>query len=91
MIHTPDATKIPDALRTLDWKSMDHERLWGDGEQLIVAVPVCHSSDEPERGWRYEFDVVTIECDEDFFKVKCADEPWDWDLNDADYYVEIRR
>lgn len=89
MTHEPDITEIPGSLCMLNWKRMDPTREWNDGHVLLVAVPVRHN---PERElWRYEFDVVTIECDEGLFRVKCADEPWGWDLHDVDYYVEIRR
>jgi len=91
MTHQPDITKIPESLRALDWKPMpsypDNE--WWDGQVLLVSLPIC--DDKDRRKWWYEFHVVTIECDEDYFKVKLDGEPWGWELDDADYYVVIRK
>lgn len=89
MTHEPDITKIPESLRTLDWKLMDPSKTWWDGQLLLVALPICDNKDTSK--WWYEFHVVTISCDEDFFKVELAGDPWGWELNDADYYVTIRK
>ncbi len=89
MTHEPDITKIPESLRALDWKPMAPSTMWWDGQLLLVALPICDNKDTSK--WWYEFHVVTIECDEDYFAVKLAGEPWNWELNDADYYVVIKK
>lgn len=89
MTHKPDITKIPRSFFALDWKPMDLDREWEDGQILLVAVPVRH---DPQREpWQYEFDVVHINCDIDYFRLEVDGETWGWEIGDVDYYVEIRR
>jgi hypothetical protein len=89
MTHEPDLEQIPASLRSLNWKRMDIQREWEDGQILLAAVPVRH---DPQReSWRYEFDVVLVNCDIHYFQLTVGGETWGWDLDDVDYYVEIRR
>lgn len=89
--HKPDMRKIPAALRGLFWVANDNtKRLWGDGQELLVAVPVCTKAKYPDKGWHYEFSVIVIRCDEGYFAVTCEDEPWGWHLDEVDWYVTIR-
>lgn len=87
MTRAPDITKIPSSVRLLEWQRMDPLREWSDGQQLLVAVPVRRGGIDDQ--WAYELDVVQIDCDVDRFRVTCNGEVWGWDLDDADYYVEI--
>ena len=89
MSHELDLTRIPKPLQSLDWQPMI-EKTWYSTDELLVAVPIKDQRPNPEYPWTYEFAVVTIDCDEDFFSVKCDDEIWCWGLSDCDYYVLIR-
>lgn len=89
--HQPDKDKIPAALRVLNWVANDNtKQLWGDGQELLVAVPVCTKAKYPDKGWHYEFSVVTIRCDEAYFSIECDGNSWGWHLSDADWFVMIR-
>ena len=38
--------------------------------------------------WFYEYSVIVIRCDEDFFDIETADgNDWGWDLDCVDFYV----
>ena len=38
--------------------------------------------------WFYEYSVIVIRCDEDFFDIETADgNDWGWDLDCIDFYV----
>lgn len=87
--HQPNIDSIPASLRSLAWKPMDQSRTWWDGQTLLVALPICDDKDTSK--WWYEFHVVTIKCDEDYLNVELAGDPWGWELNDVDYYIEIRK
>jgi hypothetical protein len=88
-MHTPDITKIPKPLQPLDWQRFENtpDTLWSDGQELLVAVPVCQRDKEQ---WQYEISVIRIRCDEDYFAVTCEGDPWGWDLDDIEFYVVIR-
>ena len=70
---------------------MDLKRLWNDGTQLLVAVPVNNViRNTLARGpdWYYEFSVIVIRCDEDFFDIESTDgDAWGWELDCVDFYV----
>jgi hypothetical protein len=88
--HEPQTMRIPKSLRMLPWKVMPVEFQLYDGDELLVAVPVCKDSSHPDTGWYYEISVVKVCCDEHYSAVECNDEPWWWELEDADFYVLIR-
>jgi len=89
MTHQPNLDSIPASLRSLNWKLMAPSLPWWNGQALLVALPICDDKDWTK--WWYEFHVVTIKCDEDYFAIELAGDPWGWDLDDVDYYVEVRR
>ena len=89
MTHTPNIAEIPGSLCLLKWKPMDLSKHWQDGQLLLVALPICDDKDRTK--WWYEFHVVTIKCGEDYFSIELSGDPWDWELSDVDYYVEIVR
>lgn len=89
--HIPDLNRLPGELRICGWRSMDLRREWNDGEVILAAVPVCDDSRKPGGGFHYQLSVVTIRCDEDYFAVEEADEPWDWGLQDADFWLPLYR
>jgi len=89
--HTPDLSRIPESLQPLRWVRFSADHTFGDGDLLLVAVPVLNVQKDPSRGWHYLFEIVRIQCDEDYFEVWCNDEPWDWNMEEVDWYVVIRR
>ena len=88
--HKPDPSRLPACVT--DWRPMDTLRRWNDCTQLLVAVPVQsrirNSRMRAVDDWFYEFSVVVIRCDEDFFDIVTADgDAWGWDLDSVDFYV----
>lgn len=83
--HEADATRLPKCIT--GWQQIDPKRLWNDGTQILVAVPVSDAR-WTKRGWYYEYSVVVIRCDEDFFDIETPDgDAWGWDLDSVDFYV----
>lgn len=58
--------------------------IWENRTQLLVAVPIVGKKD-----WYYEYSVITIECDEHYFELQCADGEWGWEWTDIDYYIQL--
>jgi len=88
--HKPDPSRLPACVT--DWQPMDVKRLWTDGTQLLVAVPVQsrirNSRMRAVDDWFYEFSVIVIRCDEGYFEIETADgDAWGWDLESVDFYV----
>ena len=88
--HTPDPSRLPACV--VGWQPMDPKRLWNDCAQLLVAVPVNsrirNSRMRAVDDWFYEFSVIVIRCDEDFFDIETADgDAWGWDLDSVDFYA----
>ena len=89
MPHKPDPTRMPKPLQSLEWQPMT-EKAWLSTDELLVAVPIKDQRPNPQHPWVYEFAVVQISCDEDYFEVNLDGEIWGWELSDCDYYVLIR-
>lgn len=88
--HEPDLDKIPDSIRCLEWKTFDGRERFFDGQVILAAVPVCNNYREPLGGWHYQFCVVTIRCDEDYWSLENEDgDVWGWDETDIDFYATI--
>jgi len=88
--HKPDPSRLPSCVS--GWQPMDTKRLWTDGTQLLVAVPVNsrirNSRMRAVDDWFYEYSVIVIRCDEDYFDIETADgDDWGWDLDSVDFYV----
>lgn len=82
---TRDYEPDPSRLRQIgQWQPLPQDAVWEDGSQLLVAVPIVGVTD-----WFYEYAVIEIKCDEDYFELKCNDEPWDWSWEDIDFYVQL--
>lgn len=82
--HIPDATRLPKCVT--GWMQFSQGELFEDGTKLLTAVPICGIGDK----WHYQYEVVTISCDEDFFNLEDANgDAWGWDLDDCDFYVEL--
>lgn len=92
-LDAPNREKLPKALQVLPWRLMADEpedRLWGDCDRLLVAVPVRDNRHSKEAGWSYEISVVVIRCDEDFFAVELpGGESWGWDFGDIEWFVPL--
>jgi hypothetical protein len=91
--HTRDITKISVALRNLKWVPMDASQDWFDGAILLAAVPVCKykRAADTSHEWEYEYSIVRIACDENYFSVQLHDgNDWGWELSDVDWYVIVR-
>lgn len=87
--HVRDRNKLPRQLRSLMWMNTP-EKQWHDGDTAIVAVPVCDHSKRPDGPWSYELSVVTIRCDEHYFRVELSTgDEWGWELDDADWFVRL--
>lgn len=85
---------------TLNWQpggaQGNTDFLFVDGNQYLMAVRVCHSEDKKmrlplnqrERQW-WDFAVVTARVDEDYFALECEGEPWGWDWDSVEWFVEM--
>jgi len=67
-----------------DWRPMDSKLTWENGTQFLAAVPVG----SPQK-WSYEYSVVTVYCDDDYFDLDCNDEAWGWSLDDVDFFIVL--
>ena len=87
--HQPREDRLPKSV--VGWQPMDTKRLWNDGTQIIVAVPVNnHPRSSPKKAddWYYELAIVVIRCDEDSFDLETPDgDAWGWDLDSVDFYA----
>lgn len=92
--HVPRRERLPQSVG--EWLPMDSTRLWEDCTQILVAVPVQNRlRSDPRKAdgdWCYEFSVVVIKCDVDYFAVETHDgESWGWDLDSVDFYIQLSR
>ena len=94
MNHEPDKSKIASALRALEWRSTDPEegrvRIWGDGQVLLIAVPVFRGP-KLASGWMYEYHVVSIQIsDSGLHMINSDGDRSCWNSpGDADFFVSI--
>ena len=88
MSHVPDLTKMPKPLQCLKWQENEKDLTWENGQTLLVAIPIYDNSKSDN--WHYEFDVIQVDCDENYGYVlsSCGD-PWVWDIDDFDWFVTI--
>lgn len=88
--HLPDLSKIPKALQSLLWTVIGPNAKFGDGDRILVAVPVCSDSKKPDGNWYYSLEFVTILCDEESFGVRDSNgDSWGWEISDVDWMVRI--
>ena len=85
--HAPDKTRLPNCVS--GWKEYKPEDLFYNGSQLLVAVPImCKYSKD---GWYYQFEVIHIKCDIDYFAIEDSNnDSWGWDISDIDFYVVLK-
>ena len=91
--HVPDPSRLPSCVT--GWTAVDSARLWEDGTQILVAVPICsripNSRKRDTKNWHYEYSVVVIRCDEGYFELETSDgDACDWGLDDVDFYDELK-
>ena len=91
-MHTPDPTRLP----TMGpWIPVTGDEPFRDGDRILLAIPIVGGSSGAKymphsAPWRYDFEAVTICCDEHFFNLERFDgECCEWGLEDADYYLEL--
>jgi hypothetical protein len=82
--HTPDASRLPSCVT--GWIAMTEDQLFHDGEQWLMAVPVCG---EVPVEWHYEYAVVTVRCDDHYIGFECDENPWSWGLDSVDFGVRL--
>ena len=76
-----------------EWLPMDPNRYWQDGMQLLCAVPICNRLNDrmvehPDNNWHWEYDVVVIRCDENYFNLENNNgDTWGWELSDVEFYI----
>lgn len=83
--HVPDESRLPKCV--IGWAPIKPDATYCDGEQWLMAVPVCNES--ARDGWDYELAVVTIRCDDDYFCVECEGDLWGWEIDDVDFGVRL--
>lgn len=87
--------RIPKALQGLDWQYGTIED-FTNGDELLVAVGICidkfgrHTTLKKSDDWRYEFSIVTIEADEDYYRITLDGDSWGWERDDVEWYIRIR-
>jgi hypothetical protein len=87
-VNVADIDRIPNSLRGLGWVPAATHSVFYNGQELLIAVPVCSMNGGP---WRYELFVVVIDCDEDHFDLKLDGELCEWEWEDVHYFVWIRQ
>lgn len=85
--HTPDESRLPKCVT--GWKpTNDPNPTLENGSVLLVALPVENSY--PKGSWRYDYVVVTVACDEDYFSLLNAEgDNWYYEILDADFYAVL--
>ena len=87
--HKPDLAKIAPPLKALAWFPLDPTLAWFDGTVLLVAVPII--APKGPSHFHYEYHVVRIATDEDYFELFLSSgDSADFSLlDDCDWYVVI--
>ena len=85
--HEPDASRLPKCVT--GWQQVAKDTTFWDGSQLLVAMPMCNRHND---GWRYDFHVVVVRCDEHYFSLEDSNgEPFGWEISDVDFFSELSR
>lgn len=85
--HTPDASRLPDCVT--GWVEIKPDQVFYDGEQWLMAVPVRNRHTPGQ--WHYEFSIVTMCCDEEYFAMEVEGDPWGWELESVDFGIRLSR
>lgn len=78
-----DVSKIPAALRSLRWQSVEDRHLVDDGDSLLIAVAVGKGD-----LMRYDFHVATVD-DESVCELALHDRCWCFDWDRVAMFVRI--
>lgn len=71
----------------VEWRKIDPEQVFHDGDQLLVAVSV-RSRFEPNKFY-WDYAVVRISCDEDHFDVDTDGRDWGWSWSDVEWWMPL--
>lgn len=61
-----------------------HPKEFEDGDQYLVALRI---KDGSKLYWEYS--VITVRCDEDYFDCQCNGESWGWDWDCVEFYIKL--
>lgn len=83
--HVPDENLLAPCVS--GWKPCTGNEQWENGDVILAAVPVYGPQRLSE--WCYEYSVVTIRCDEHYFRLEAEGELWEWELDSVDFWVPL--
>lgn len=70
----------------LPWKPREqHPRLFYDGDQYLVALQVSYRGGPAY----WEYAVIRVRCDEDYFSLELDGEPWGWEWEAVEFYIRL--
>ena len=73
--------------KVAEWKPRkDHPPFFTSGDQYLVSLK---SSSDGGKTYYWEYAVIRVECDEEFFEVTCDGESWGWEWDDVDFYMPL--
>lgn len=68
------------------WKKREeHPKLFYDGDQYLVALQVGQGVGT----YHWEYYVVRVRCDEDYFDVTLDGDSWGWSWEDVEFYIPL--
>lgn len=70
----------------------NREYQFENGDQLLVVVQVLqrHQPQSPPFARYDEYSVVTVDCDEHYFKLRLGDAIWGWDWSDVEAFIPMK-
>lgn len=81
-----DASRLPQ--NVTGWIGLTDEVQFEHGSVWLMAVPVESLTDSC--GWRYDLDVVTVDCDGPL-RLECNGVPWAWEFADVAYMALLQK
>lgn len=76
---------VPNALKGLAWQQPIRDDLWYDGTTILAGVRFIDKWQKTH----WDFAVVTVRCDEDFFQLEVEGEEWGWHYDDVELLCVI--
>lgn len=73
--------------KVVEWQTVDPEQEFGDGDQLLVAVPIV-SRHKPNTNY-WEYFVVRVSCDEGHFDMNTDEGNWGWSWGDVEFWMPL--
>jgi hypothetical protein len=78
--------QVPVAVQ--QWREAKPDQQFYDGDQLLVAVPVCcRHGGKPY----WEYSIVVVSCDVDHFSMNTHDGDWGWEWSDVEWWMPFPR